>query len=107
MLKAGLFVVVHVVHLLVCTSLLRYNGEIMKVVVIMNRVVVTHKDDAQRYIKSGWTLESEQEVILPGINKQYTECTLYWKQSGEPAAPDGPEVELKTKDITPSPKRRR
>ena len=46
----------------------------------MNRVVVTHKDDAQRYIKSGWTLESEHEVILPGINKQYTECTLYWKQ---------------------------
>ena len=73
----------------------------------MNRVVVTHKDDAQRYIKSGWTLESEHEVILPGINKQYTECTLYWKQSGEPAAPDGPEVELKTKDVTPSPKRRR
>lgn len=73
----------------------------------MNRIVVTHKDDAQRYIKSGWTLESEHEVILPGINKQYTECTLYWKQSGEPAAPDGPEVELKTKDVTPSPKRRR
>lgn len=73
----------------------------------MNRVVVTFREDAQRYIKSGWTLEDEREVILPGINKQYTECTLYWKNPGEPAAPDGPEVEMKTVEVRPSPKRRR
>ena len=73
----------------------------------MNRVVVTFLEDAQRYIKSGWTLENEREVVLPGINKCFTECTLYWKQSGEPAAPEGPYVDLKTQDVTPSPKRRR
>lgn len=72
----------------------------------MNRVVVTHKDDAQRYIKSGWTLESEHEVILPGINKQYTECSLLWEQPGEPTEPDGPFIEMKLDDVTPSPKHR-
>lgn len=73
----------------------------------MNRVVVTFREDAQRYIKSGWTLRGEREVILPGINKQYTECTLYWQQPGEPAAPEGPEVDMKTIEVKPSPKCRR
>ena len=72
-----------------------------------NNVVVTFWEDAQRYIKSGWTLERQQEVVLPGINKQYTECTLYWGKPGKPAEPEGPRVELKTVDVTPSPKRRR
>lgn len=73
----------------------------------MNRVVVTFWEDAQRYIKSGWTLESRREVILPGINKEFTECTLYWHQPGEPAAPEGPEVDMKTWDAIPSPRHKR
>ena len=73
----------------------------------MNRVVVTFREDAQRYNRSGWTLTGEREVILPGINKSFTECTLHWNQPGEPAAPEGPSVDMKTRDVTPSPKRRR
>ena len=73
----------------------------------MNRVVVTHWYDAQRFIKCGWTLWHEREVVLPGINKQYTECSLLWEQPGEPAEPEGPFIEMKLVDVTPSPKHRR
>lgn len=43
--------------------------------------------DAEKYIKSGWTLVSVQRVSLKGINKEYEECSLVWEQKGEPVIP--------------------
>lgn len=49
--------------------------------------IVMSYGEAEKYIKAGWCLESVQKVLLKGIDKEYEECRLVWKQEGEPIIP--------------------
>ena len=49
--------------------------------------IVMSYGEAEKYIKAGWCLESVQKVLLKGIDKEYEECKLVWKQEGQPIIP--------------------
>ena len=59
-----------------------------------SQIIVTHQRDAERYILLGWRMVSSQDVVLKGINKKYTECTLIWEEDA-PAYPEGPTPDFK------------
>lgn len=60
----------------------------------MSKIIVTHQRDAERYISLGWRIVNSQDVLLKGVNKRYTECTLIW-DGEEPVYPNSPEPDFK------------
>ena len=45
-------------------------------------------DAALAYKQVGWKITSMHEVVLPGINKSYTECSVSWDSDKPPIKPD-------------------
>ncbi len=71
----------------------------------MAKVIVTHEEDAKRYLDCGWELIRQRDVILKGINKSFVECSVMW-QGENPVFPQGDAPSLKTVEVKPNPKQR-